>query len=209
MKQNKITLIIAKKGTGKTTIANALALCQDKKVFWVTPLETGFFKKKIDCIGFRELDLNNKLQTCYIVENDLDKVQEHFKRISLIAKNSQEGILLVIDELDYYASSRLHHSSELFKIINYGRHNQLDMIFIARRLQDIPTTTATNVDYFILGKNLNIKNDVRYYQNFLTDEAINHTQELAIGEFLKVCTNNGKILKLILKQDAVNMIERI
>nr|CRY93774.1 hypothetical protein [uncultured prokaryote] len=208
MKQNKITLIIAKKGTGKTTIASALALCQDKKVFWVTPLDTGFFKKKIDCVGFSELDIDNKLQTCYIVENDLDKVQEHFKRISLIAKNSQEGILLVIDELDYYASSRLHHSSELFKIINYGRHSQLDMIFIARRLQDIPTTTATNVDYFVLGKNLNIKNDVKYYQNFLTDKAITHTQELEIGEFIKVATNSGKISKLILNQDVVNLIER-
>lgn len=208
MKQNKITLIIAKKGTGKTTIANALALCQEKKVFWVTPLDTGFFKKKVDCLGFKELDLDNKLQACYIVENDLDKVQECLKRISLIAKNSQEGVLLVVDELDYYASSRLHHSSELFKMINYGRHNQLDMIFIARRLQDIPTTTATNVDFFIIGKNLNIKNDVKYYQNFLTDEAILETQKLDLGEFIKVSTNDGKISKLVLDIQAVEKIER-
>ncbi len=208
MKQNKITLIIAKKGTGKTTIASALALCQDKKVFWVTPLDTGFFKKKIDCVGFSKLDIDNKLQTCYLIENDLDNVQEHLKRISLIAKNSQDGVLLVIDELDYYASSRLHHSSELFKMINYGRHNQLDMIFIARRLQDIPTTTATNVDYFVIGKNLNIKNDVKYYQNFLTDKAILETQKLNIGEFLKVSTNSGKISKLVLNIQAVEKLER-
>lgn len=205
-KSNKIFIVVAKKGVGKTTIASAIAQTQDKKVFWITPIENSYPIRKIDTKNYGLLSIENKLQTCYIVENNRENLDKHLQRIINISKNSKEGVFLVIDELDFYVNSHLQHKTKLFEIINYGRHANLDLLVISRRLQDIPANLATNCDFFVLGKNANLENDTKYYKQFFTDFAIKYAEQLKIGEFLSIETNTQEICKITLSKETANSL---
>ena len=47
-KENTIRFINAKKGSGKTILATALAYAQNKRVIWITPLKSGYYPHKAD-----------------------------------------------------------------------------------------------------------------------------------------------------------------
>lgn len=209
MKENTISIIIAKKGSGKSVFSQALALAQDKKVFWITPIVGAYYMLPCDCIGYdpKKYTLENRLQTNYI-NADRDNIEQELEKIKRIARNSEKGLFLVIDELDYYASSRLFYKSNIFELINYGRHLQIDLVFIARRLQDIPTNAQTNADFFYLGQNNNIENDLKYYENFLKKGIIYKSKALEKGQFIKYDTKNDKYAILRLKRNLVERIEK-
>lgn len=206
-KSNSIYIIIAKKGVGKTTIAYAISQTQPKKVFWITPINDSYHMAKIDTRDYRLLSLGNELQTCFIVEKKRENLDKHLERIINISKNSKEGIFLVIDELDFYVNSHLQHKTKLFEVINYGRHAQLDLLVISRRLQDIPANLATNCDYFILGKNANLENDTKYYKQFFTDNAIQYAKFLEVGEFLQIDTISQELKKLKLSKEVAERLK--
>lgn len=207
MKTNQINLIVAKKGAGKTTIATALAYSQNKKVIWITPIKGGFFKKKVDLESFHDMDLKNNNEFIFL-EIEKEDFNKNLRRVINISQNQENGLFLVIDELDYYHNSHIHNSQEIYKAVNYGRHAQLDLTLISRRIQDVPANICTNCDYFFLGKNANVKNDVKYYQNFMRSDIIEFSKHLETGEFLKIeaISQEASIIKI--SQDALRALEK-
>lgn len=207
MKSNTLSIIIAKKGSGKSVFATALMLAQDKKCFFITPLVNAFYCLPYDTLGFNNMN-ESTLQTCYIC-CDRDSIQPTLKRIQNISKNYSNGVLLVIDELDYYCSSRIHYENELHNLINYGRHLQLDLIFIARRFQDIPATILTNADKVYIGRNNNVKNDEKYYKNFFNSELIAYSANLEKGQFLEVNSQDNKIIVKSISLETLQKLEKM
>lgn len=195
-KTNKITLIIAKKGVGKSTIAGALSLAQPKKVFWITPIPKSYPKRKYDIENYHRLNIWDNMQSCFIVETEREKLDSHLTRIMNISRKLDNGACLVIDELDFYVNSHLHNQTKLFEAINYGRHIQLDLIVIARRIQDIPANLASNCDFFILGKNANLDNDTKYYKQFFNQQVIELSKSLDKGQFYSIEQNTQNIQKI-------------
>lgn len=195
-KTNEITLIIAKKGVGKSTIAAAIATAQNKKVFWITPIPKSYPKRKYDVENYNRLNIWDSVQACFIVEKDRKTLDNHLTRIMNIARKLENGACLVIDELDFFVNSHLHNQTKLFEAINYGRHIQLDIIAVARRIQDIPANLASNCDYFVLGKNANLDNDTKYYKQFFTTEVIELSKSLEIGEFYKIEQQSQEVSKI-------------
>lgn len=205
-KTNTISAIIAKKGSGKSLFATALALAQDKQTFFITPLKESYYLLPLDTINYREYQPNQPLQINYIEVTDRKKIDRELQRIINISKNSENGILLIIDELDYYSNSRLNYKSNIFNIINYGRHAQLDLIFIARRLQDIPSNVITNCDKVYLGVNNNIDNDIKYYKQFFNDNVIQYSTALNIGQFISYNTQTNEIKKTFINSQTAQLI---
>lgn len=207
MKKNTLSIIIAKKGSGKSVFATALMLSQPKKCFFITPLVNAFYLFPYDTLGFYNLN-ENPLQTAYIC-CDREKIQQTLKRIQNICRYYENGCLLVIDELDYYCNSRIHYENELHNLINYGRHLQLDLIFIARRFQDIPATILTNADKVYIGRNNNIKNDEKYYKNFFNSEIIAKSAELEIGEFMQINSQDNNVIIQSVSRETLEKMERM
>lgn len=207
-KQNEISAIIAKKGSGKSLFATALALSQDKPTFYITPLEDSYYLLPCDSVNYKNYQPNQPLQINYIEVTDREQINKELQRIKNISKNSENGVLLIIDEADYYSNSRLHYKSEIFNIINYGRHAQLNIIFIARRIQDIPANIVTNCDKIYLGVNNNIENDLKYYKQFFRDEVIKYSAMLKTGKFISYDTRSDKISITYINQKTANLIQR-
>lgn len=190
MKKNTLSIIIAKKGSGKSVFATALMLAQDKKPFFITPIQNAFYFLPYDTYGFNQL-VASPLQSSFIVCNR-DNLQATLKRIQNLARNYENGAMLVIDEIDYYCNSRIHYDNELHNLINYGRHLELDIVFIARRFQDMPATILTNADIVYIGRNNNVKNDEKYYRNFFNSELIAKSANLEVGQFLEINSKDTK-----------------
>lgn len=207
MKKNTLNIIIAKKGSGKSVFATALMLSQPKKCFFITPLVNAFYLLPYDTLGFANIN-ENPLQTCYIC-CDRETIQPTLKRIQNISKTYNNGALLVIDELDYYCNSRIHYENELHNLINYGRHLELDLIFIARRFQDIPATILTNADKVYIGRNNNIKNDEKYYKNFFNSELIAKSATLDRGQFIEINSQDNQIIVKSINENTVKLMEKM
>lgn len=207
-KTNKLSAIIAKKGSGKSLFSTALALAQDKQTFYITPLKNSFYLLPTDTINYKGFQPNLNNQINYIEVLERENIDKELNRIIRISENSAEGKLLIIDELDFYASAHLSYKSKIFSIINYGRHAQLDIIFIARRLQDIPSTTLTNCDYVYLGQNNNIENDRKYYKQFFNDRVIEFSKLLNKGEFLEYRTDTATLTLKFISEKVANSLIR-
>ena len=205
LKKNTISLIIAKKGSGKSVLATSLALSQNKKTFYITPIKRGFYTLAYDSINWNDFN-RSPLQIAYIECNDRERINYLLDRIKRIANNTLGGVLIVIDEIDYYSGSKLSFKSSIFDIVNYGRHLQLDLIFIARRIQDVPKNVVTNSDYIYLGKNNNIANDVKYYRDFFNENVIEYSKSLPEGKFLRVDSQGEDLSKVYITEQAFQVI---
>lgn len=202
-KKNKIIFLNAKKGSGKTILATALAYAQNKRVLWITPIKNGYYPHAVD-MQQSEIINHPKQFNFFVVDAQgfADKIQD----ILVFCKIHKESVFLVVDELDNYVSSRLTNANPLFELVNQGRHYEIDMLFIARRNQDVPKSILTNVDFFVCGANNLIENDLKYLRDFLTSEELDLLKEFQNGDFLKINCNTRERKKIKLTQSCVNKI---
>ena len=202
-KENTIRFINAKKGSGKTILATALAYAQNKRVIWITPLKSGYYPHKVD---LQNVDVVNHAKQYNFFVVNAEGFAEKISEILLFCKMQKEPIFLVIDELDNYAGARLNNTSPLFELVNQGRHYEIDMLFIARRNQDIPKSILTNVDFFICGANNLIENDLKYLRDFLSESEIELLRDFQNGDFLAINCNTRQKQKIHLSKEVVKKI---
>lgn len=207
-KTNKITFINAIKGSGKTMLAHALALAQNKRVIWVTPIRSGYYPHKLDLQN--EYNFINSPKQSGFYNVDLDSFDEFIKNIMVFVETQEpQGAFLVIDELDIYSSARISNQSALYELINTGRHYRIDITAMCRRNQDIPKTLITNCDFFIYGKNNLLQNDIKHLRDFLNDKEIEAIKELNNGDFIRMDLNSRKKSFLRLDSALVKRIEAL
>ena len=195
-KTNKLTLILAKKGSGKTILATALAFANKKPLFIISPNVHSIATFAHDSVYTSEnlSDLEFDFETIkktkshtifYIQKDDFEGV--------LSALMGFENICIFIDELDFYLGSATNNESSFFKLINYGRHKEIDLIAVARRAQDIPKTLTSQMDLLFVGKQGLDINDKKYISAFVGEQNAERTESFQVGDFYKIDLIKSKI----------------
>lgn len=195
-KSNLLTLILAKKGSGKTILGTSLAFCSEKPLFVISPNKNSiatFYHDSIftsDDLSDLEFDFEyikkSKSHTIFYIDKD------DFEPV-LSGLMEFKDICIFIDELDFYLGSATNNESSFFKLINYGRHKQIDLIAIARRAQDIPKTLTSQMDLLFVGKQGLDVNDKKYICAFIGDDLAEKTESFDVGDFYKVDLIKSKI----------------
>lgn len=204
MKQNTITTILANKGSGKTILATALTLAQDKPVIFVSPIKNSLplhFRDKVDSAELQD-DFYNGITYAYYPENQ-DELEELLKSIESI-----DNICIAIDEIDFFYNNTLDNTTEIYKLINYGRHREIDLIIMARRFQNIPKALVSQTDIFYIGRIGRSYADLEYIRKTIDKETADLAQTLERGIFIRVENTKDELSLIKLPDDLVAKIEK-
>ena len=203
-KKNNLTFLVAKKGSGKSILAEGLLRAQNKPSFWITPIIGAFYPDKIDAINAFAKDSKN---TSYFEIIDREEFSDFMAKLFYhIKENLPKGAFIVIDELDYYHDSRINHKSPLYSFINMGRHLQADLLAISRRPQDLPKTLRDNADSLILGSFNSFENIDKL--GFISHELCERLATLGKHEFLKVDLASGVASVIKITQENAERIAK-
>lgn len=204
MKQNTITTIFANKGSGKTMLATALTLAQDKPLIFVSPIKDSIpahFRDKINQSEIQE-DFYNGISYIYYLES-LEDIEE------LISSVLEMGnICLCIDEIDFFYKNVLDKDLELYKLINYGRHKEIDLVVMSRRLQDTPKVLVSQTDVFYIGRIGRSSTDFEYIRKTTDKETATQAQYLEQGSFIRVEAQKDTTTLIKLPQELIHKLEK-
>lgn len=204
MKTNTITSILATKGSGKTIFATALTLAQDKPTIFISPIRNSIplhFRDKINKTELQD-DFYNGITYAFYIETQQD-LEELLKSIEDL-----ENICITIDEIDFFYNNTLDNTTELYKIINYGRHKQIDLIIMARRFQNIPKALVSQTDIFYIGRIGRSYADLEYVRKTIDKETSELAQSLEKGSFIRVENQKDTLSLIKLPSELVAKIEK-
>lgn len=204
MKQNTITTIFANKGSGKTMLATALSLAQDKPIIWVSPIANSIPRHFRDRVNEPELrdDFYNGVSYIYYIDS-FNELEELIGSVLDIG-----SVCLCIDEIDFFYKNMLDKELELYKLVNYGRHKQIDLIVMARRLQDTPKVIVSQTDVFYIGRIGRSFTDFEYIRKTLDKEVAESAQYLSIGSFIRVALGKDRATLIKLPYELITKLQR-
>lgn len=161
--QNKIIIIMAKKGCGKSTRANNLILerASEKRVLVYDTLNEYDFRL-FDTKTFPTLKKGVRKVSPI---NSHDE-QQFFASICEYVYTLGDTVL-VVDEIDMYCSANTQ-VEYLTKICRYGRHKEIDLIAITRRPHDLPRGVTAMADELHISK-IQEPRDITYLRSYDSD----------------------------------------
>lgn len=214
MKRNQIITIISRKGAGKSVMMQYLTLLNPKSCFIFDPTgslepfknrvifdyeiygDSGF-KKLCNKIGtrlyYQKIDI--VIRNCENVENILE-----------IIYYNMQGVAIVIDEIDLCYKPFISNESILYKLCNFGRHKEIDLIGVARRPANVPRALTSQSDFIFLGIHNKEPRDESYLKEFISKQALNDYNSIALYEFLKIDLTKHNHSKIRLSQAILNTI---
>lgn len=211
MKRNQISTIIARKGSGKTALMQYLFFINPKSCIIFDPTgsikpfknrifvdyESNNLKQVLNKIGTRiyKQKIDIVVNNC----NDVDSV------LSLIY-NHLENICIVIDEIDLCYSAQINNDTYLYKICNFGRHKELDLIGVARRPANTPRALTSQSDYLYIGNSNKEPRDIQYLSGFVDRQTLDKYENLESYEFLQFDTIKNKSIKFKLPLKALEIL---
>lgn len=205
MIQNKIRTIIGHKGYGKTKLTEKESILTDKPTIILDPrmqyeenirrivfTSVSSFQNVITKRDFFNTFMKYKLE---LVVNAID--QEDAELVaSLVYK--MKNITFVIDEVDMFFDTRTPKTSFFNKLVQYGRHNQIDIITTSRRPANISRNLTALTDIFYFSR-LREPNDKKYIKALLGNEYVEKIADLPKFSFLKVEDENKEIIETTIK----------
>jgi hypothetical protein len=145
--QNKIIIIVAKKGCGKSTRANKLILgCAAKKRVLVYDTLNEYDYKPFIAEEFKKAK-KGIWKVCPI---DAKDEKQFFASVCEFVYTAGD-IVFLVDEIDMYCKPS-QSVEYMTKICRYGRHRGVDLIAITRRPHDIPREITAMADEFHISK---------------------------------------------------------
>ena len=204
MRQNTITTLFANKGSGKTMLATALSLAQPKPIIFVSPILNSIPKHFRDKINESELkdDFYNGVSYIYYID-DVNELEELISSVLDLG-----NVCLCIDEIDFFYKNILDKDLELYKLVNYGRHKQIDLIVMARRLQDTPKVIVSQTDVFYIGRIGRSFTDFEYIRKTLDKEVAESAQYLDTGSFIRVELGKDRATLIKLPYELIFKLQR-
>jgi hypothetical protein len=189
IKDNNITIVLGKKGSGKTSYAlNRIQAIERLVAFdFNHEYNEGFYivtdpKKLVETLS---LNHATKFRISYQPDANTDLAQ-HFEYLSR-AVFCMTDMTLLAEEIDI-VSSASEIPEGLRKIINYGRHRGISIIALSRRAHRIPRDLTANADQ-IISFNQNEPRDIKYLSDYMgSDNALRVTRLKrtdSAGEFLE------------------------
>lgn len=201
MIQNKIYTVIGHKGYGKTVLTEMLAIVTGKPTIILDPRFQ--YVENDRRIHFRSLQsfkrfimnkdnfrafMNYKLE---LVVNVID-IEDSEELASLVYM--MKNITFVIDEIDMFFDTRTNKNSYFNKLVQYGRHNKIDIITTSRRPANISRNLTALTDIFYFSR-LREPNDKLYIKNILGTEYMEQVADLEKFSFLRVEDESKMIVK--------------
>lgn len=203
MKTNTITTIFANKGSGKTMLATALALAQPKPIVMISPLLNSFphhFRDKINEPELRE-DFKYVSYIYYLeTQDDIEELIDSLMNL--------ENVCIVIDEIDFFYKNIVDKDLALYRLINYGRHRELDLVVMARRLQDTPKSIVSQTDVFYVGRIGRSFTDFEYVRKCIDKETAETAQFLERGSFIRIESQTDAAKLIRLPSDLILKLQR-
>jgi hypothetical protein len=200
MVQNKITTIIGQKGHGKTKLTEALALLNDRPTIIVDPrfqYEENSRRVMLESVGAFRVWINNRTNFnafyTYKLELVVNAFDDTFEELAQIVYKMQM-ITFVIDEVDMFAPVHLNNKTFMYKLIHYGRHNQIDIISTSRRPANISRNLTSQTDTFYFSK-LREPSDKKYIKDSIGEEYVKTVALLEQFSFLCVTEQQTKVVK--------------
>lgn len=185
-------------------LATALTLAQDKPLIFVSPIKDSIpahFRDKINKSEIQE-DFYNGISYIYYLES-LEDIEE------LISSVLEMGnICLCIDEIDFFYKNVLDKDLELYKLINYGRHKEIDLVVMSRRLQDTPKVLVSQTDVFYIGRIGRSSTDFEYIRKTTDKETATQAQYLEQGSFIRVEAQKDTTTLIKLPQELIHKLEK-
>ena len=171
MLQNEIIIILGRKGSGKSYLANKISKEIDRIII-ADPLNEykgghafftfGEFKNRI-------YDLITREQFRIVCKFTTD--EDYIELFDFIF--NLRNFTILIDELDMFAGSK-SIAPEVKRLFSYGRHRQINIIGIARRPYELNRLVTSQADKIITFKQTE-QRDLDYMKNlgFNPDELLN------------------------------------
>lgn len=205
MKQNRITTILANKGSGKTMLATSLALANPKPTIFISPIKGGIPLHKYDKLNESELseDFYSGVTYAYHIDNrnEFEDTMQSLLRM--------REICIVIDEIDFYYSASVQKDTAIYQLCNYGRHKEIDLIVMSRRFQDIPKTLTAQTDEYFIGRIGRDYNSLEYIRKTLDKDIMEKCKFLEVGNFIRVINAESNDITLIkLPSDFIHTIQK-
>ena len=152
--------IAGKRGCGKTTLARHILKQIPRKAIY-------------DPLG-QYADMNSFIPKTFNIEEF-----DYFAAQCWV----QGDIFVAVEECENWIGQTGKRSPEFMRIINMGRNRGMGYMVITRRLANVDKTAVGLSDHVFLYK-LFLPNDVKYCEDFLTDEWAGQLPKLGKYEYL-------------------------
>ena len=214
MKKNEIITIISRKGAGKSVLMQYLTIKNPKSCIIFDPTQSlnayknrvffdyekygaGGFKKLINYIGARlyRQKIDIVINNCHEPEEILDIVYYNLY-----------GLGIVMDEVDLAYKPMLSQDSTLYKILNFGRHKELDFIGVCRRPANCPRALTSQSDLLFLGIHNREPRDSAYLKEFISNKALLSYESLKLYDFLRIDLSSQKTAEFRLSAKALRIL---
>ena len=171
-RENDVTIIVGRKGCGKSSRARAIALDRPRHIYIDAMHE---YTDGVIVRDFPSLAayLKNKAYDRYsVVFRSMDE-REILAALAIGTKGSPEnpplpGVTYIVDETDRLCSARSMPEA-VHRLANYGRHFGVSAIFIARRAKALPADIRASADRYIIGQTFE-PGDVDYMREYIGDD---------------------------------------
>lgn len=175
--KNEISVILGKKGSGKTSYVKGKLLDYKRLVIFDFNREySGYYvvSNPSQLIEVLKLNFENEFQVCYQPSPEM-AIDEHFTFLSE-AIFTMRNMVFLCEEIDLVSGAG-DMPDGLKKIINYGRHRQISLIGLSRRAHKVPRDLTANADKIITFTQYEPR-DIKYLSEYMGDEAATRVQTL-------------------------------
>lgn len=173
-RRNELTVIIGRKGSGKSSKAAELVKDHQRRLY-IDPMrcftDGVIIHKYADLVAYlKPLVHSTRYSAVFRSLSD----DELLAAIHLPTANRNPeaapmpGAIVVVDEVDKWCTSSSAPES-IRDLANYGRHFEVSAVFIARRAAEIPKTIRAMADRFIIGHTFD-PGDVAALEEFIGPE---------------------------------------
>jgi len=169
--QNSITVVLGKKGSGKSTLVGEI-IKSNRRVVVLDALAEYDMKQgcavvwESDCVDaiVERYRSNRKFKlSCRCIE-----VEDNLALMRVLYECP--GILIAIEETSLYCSPS-NLPSELARLIRYGRHKELDLVLVSRRASELHRDITANADNVVTFRQQEPR-DIQYLKSFFGDDAL-------------------------------------
>lgn len=186
-RRNEITVILGKKGAGKSTVARSLILDKPRRIIIDPMWEHARLGVTVDDFDAMVRYIRPLRHGRYaVVLRTLDD-DDRDRALALVTEGKPTdpplpNCTLLVDEIDRMCSA---HSipAPLHRIVNYGRHFSVSLIALARRPRAMHRDITAMADRIIVGE-MQEPADLEYLAEFIGESLAERASGLAPREFL-------------------------
>ncbi|PLY11379.1 MAG: hypothetical protein C0626_02075 [Arcobacter sp.] len=209
MIQNEIKGIIGKKGYGKTKLTEKEMIFTDKPTIILDPrfqyeenTRRIVFMSVSSFIAWITKRDNYKIFMQYKLELVVRAIDIEDAELLAQTVYKMKKICFVIDEIDMFFDTRTNKKSFFNQLVQYGRHNEIDIIYTCRRPANISRNLTALTDIFYFSR-LTEPTDKKYVSDTVSKDAEDIVVNLEKFSFYRIEDEKKEIIKTTAKDLAI------